>query len=238
MFDIVFDIHYNFRQFCTEVCGLKRRDILAVGIILALAICMIMIVRMGGGSKTPNGGNISLPTEAAQQVEATQTAAPDAPKETAPTATPTPAPANTGGAAKTKEPAKTETEGKVAVSTPGATSMIMRPAVPTLAPAEAYLSLQIQNVLYDPIPLLGEADLPVEQPNGKKNVVALTRGSIQMKSSNCDNQQCVHQGIVTLENRDERVLMDMIICLPNQVTLRLLTPEEAQQQWMDVYGKK
>ena len=31
---------------------------------------------------------------------------------------------------------------------------------------------------------------------------------------------------LTLENREERILGNMIICLPNQVTLQLFTPEE------------
>lgn len=57
-----------------------------------------------------------------------------------------------------------------------------------------------------------------------------------MKSSSCDNQACVHQGIVTLENMSTRVLQNMIICLPNEVVLSLLTPEEAQLQWQSLYG--
>ena len=47
-----------------------------------------------------------------------------------------------------------------------------------------------------------------------------------MKSSTCDNQDCVKQGVVTLENMEERLLGNMIICLPNQVTLSLYTTEE------------
>ena len=40
------------------------------------------------------------------------------------------------------------------------------------------------------------------------------------------------QGTVTLENRDERILYNMIICLPNQVMLELYTPEEV----LEMYG--
>jgi hypothetical protein len=47
-----------------------------------------------------------------------------------------------------------------------------------------------------------------------------------MEDSTCENHDCVEQGMVTLENRDERILSNMIICLPNQVTLQLFTPEE------------
>ncbi len=52
-----------------------------------------------------------------------------------------------------------------------------------------------------------------------------------MHASNCDNQDCVHQGKVTLDNRENRVLMNMIICLPNRVVLTLLDAQEAQKQW-------
>ena len=48
-----------------------------------------------------------------------------------------------------------------------------------------------------------------------------------MLSSTCKNQQCIHQGVVSLANRDSRALYNQIICLPNQVILELLTPEEA-----------
>ena len=47
-----------------------------------------------------------------------------------------------------------------------------------------------------------------------------------MEDSTCANHDCIDQGIVTLENRKERILGNMIICLPNQVCLQLYTPEE------------
>jgi hypothetical protein len=50
-----------------------------------------------------------------------------------------------------------------------------------------------------------------------------------MKSSTCDNQDCVLQGTVSLENKYERVLGNMIICLPNEITLELFTPQELVQ---------
>lgn len=91
-------------------------------------------------------------------------------------------------------------------------------------------------MVYDPIPLLGDKELRITQKDGKVNIISLTKTSISMKSSTCDNQSCVHQGVVTLENMSKRVLQNMIICLPNEVILSLLTPQEAQVQWDSLYG--
>ena len=82
------------------------------------------------------------------------------------------------------------------------------------------------------LPLPEEEDYvyPLRQINGegKKtvNMIHVTPEGVYMESSTCDNQNCVHEGIVTLENRDSRILGNMIICLPNQVTLELYSAEE------------
>ena len=64
--------------------------------------------------------------------------------------------------------------------------------------------------------------------NGKeiRNEIALFADGAYMKASTCENQDCVHQGIVTLENRTTRPLQNMILCLPNNVTLTLYSAEE------------
>ena len=84
---------------------------------------------------------------------------------------------------------------------------------------------------YDLIPLLGEAQFKLTQGEGIENVIEIGVNSVKMHSSSCDNQDCVEQGEITLENRDDRVLYDMIICLPNQVMLQLLNKEEAEALW-------
>ena len=59
-----------------------------------------------------------------------------------------------------------------------------------------------------------------------QNHIHVTPEGVSMAFSTCENQDCVEQGEVTLENRETRPLMNYIICLPNQVTLALYTPEE------------
>lgn len=81
-----------------------------------------------------------------------------------------------------------------------------------------------------PLPEEGEISYPLRQvlPDGTEaeNVIHLTPDGVYMEDSTCEGHDCIMQGEVTLENRDERVLSNMIICLPNQVLLQLFTPEE------------
>lgn len=58
------------------------------------------------------------------------------------------------------------------------------------------------------------------------NVVEVTEDSIRMAESTCDNQDCVRQGVVSLENRERRILQNTIVCLPNDVVLELYSYEE------------
>jgi len=59
-----------------------------------------------------------------------------------------------------------------------------------------------------------------------KNVIRLTQTGFVMDSSTCDNQDCVQQGEVTLENKDDRVLMNMVLCLPHNLSVELYSIEE------------
>ena len=81
-----------------------------------------------------------------------------------------------------------------------------------------------------PLPEDGEVSYPLRQllPNGTEavNTIHLTPEGVYMEDSTCEGHDCVQQGEVTLDNRAERILGNMIICLPNQVTLQLYTPEE------------
>ena len=95
---------------------------------------------------------------------------------------------------------------------------------------KAYLLVIIGDAVYQPVPLTGDGDYTVTQKAiGAENKIHVTAESIQMSSANCDNQDCVDQGEVSLSNREERLLGNMIICLPNNVTLELLTPAEAEE---------
>lgn len=67
--------------------------------------------------------------------------------------------------------------------------------------------------------------------NGKeiRNEIALFADGAYMKASTCENQDCVHQGQVTLENKANRALQNMILCLPNDVIIELYSAQEIAQ---------
>lgn len=81
-----------------------------------------------------------------------------------------------------------------------------------------------------PLPEEEEYSFPLRQvlPDGTEalNVIHLTPEGVYMEDSTCANHDCVDEGMVTLENKSERILGNMIVCLPNQVILQLFTPEE------------
>lgn len=101
-------------------------------------------------------------------------------------------------------------------------------------PADAYVLITVGRRIYEPLPLNGTFSLSIDQPDGMQNVAYLEQGAIHMQSATCDNQKCVHQGTVSLENRDLRALFNQIICTPNQVVLDVLSADEAST----LYGEK
>ena len=94
--------------------------------------------------------------------------------------------------------------------------------------AEAYLVVSVAGMMYAPIPLVEEGRYSIRRGD-LVNVIEVTPTSIKMHESSCDNQDCVEQGTVSLENYKQRVLQNMIICLPNEVVLELYTTEELAQ---------
>ena len=104
-----------------------------------------------------------------------------------------------------------------------------KPAAEPLSDEElkAYLLITVGNVTYTPIALRQDGNYTIRQDGGAKvNVVHVTTDSVTMASSTCDNQLCVGEGTVTLENKESRILGGYIICLPNGVTLELYSRQE------------
>ena len=89
-----------------------------------------------------------------------------------------------------------------------------------------------------PIPLNEDNSFRITQADGSENVVHIGKNSFYMESSNCENQNCVQQGEVDLENRDKRVLFNMVICLPHNIRLELVTRDEAQSFLTRMYEQE
>lgn len=84
-----------------------------------------------------------------------------------------------------------------------------------------------------PLPETEEVSYPIKQAwtdgTETENILHLTPNGFYMESSTCDNQNCVNEGEVNFENRETRVLLNCVVCLPNQVMAELYTAEEVQE---------
>ncbi len=101
-------------------------------------------------------------------------------------------------------------------------------------PSIGYVLVRMPNPIgLLPLPQEGEykKTIRVAMPDGSEyvNVLHITTNGFWMEHANCEGQDCVKQGEVTLENREERILWNMIICLPHQLSAELITREEAEQ---------
>lgn len=66
----------------------------------------------------------------------------------------------------------------------------------------------------------------IEQSDGRTNEVRIENGAVYMAHASCENQECVKQAEITRDNADTRALGEYIICLPNQVVVRLVRAED------------
>ena len=87
-----------------------------------------------------------------------------------------------------------------------------------------YLFIILNDRIWGIEPLGEERDVTVDQGNGVVNVIHLLPDGFYMASSTCDNQLCVGEGTVTLNNWQQRILGPCVYCLPHQLTLELVVP--------------
>lgn len=71
------------------------------------------------------------------------------------------------------------------------------------------------------LPFAQAHTVDVLQPDGGENAIVLTGQSVYMDHANCDNQDCVNMGAVTLENLEARVLGGFIVCLPHRLSVEV-----------------
>ncbi len=90
--------------------------------------------------------------------------------------------------------------------------------------AEAYLYLYLNSRLYGIVPLGEEQDMTVDQGDGVVNVIHLLPNGFYMASSTCENQLCVMEGTVTVDNYQNRILGASVLCLPHGLHLELIVP--------------
>ncbi|SMP61522.1 NusG domain II-containing protein [Anoxynatronum buryatiense] len=89
---------------------------------------------------------------------------------------------------------------------------------------EHYAVIYAGQEEYQRIPL-SEPQTVIIDRNGKHNEIRVWEEGVVMHASNCDSQDCIHQGEVTLENLETRILGGWIICLPNEIAIELVKDE-------------
>ena len=204
---------------------MSKKNRLIIGLTLLIIVLVAVAAIVVPQQRTLSADAPALGTDNGEVVVVT-------PEQETITVTPmvTDAPTKTPTEAPTEEPTATEasTEAETAEATDAPTETVKAASV--VQEPKAYLLVIIGDAVYQPVPLTGDGDYTVTQKAiGAENKIHVTAESIQMSSANCDNQDCVEQGEVSLSNREERLLGNMIICLPNNVTLELLTPAEAEE---------
>ena len=198
---------------------MRNKNVIVLGSVLIIALLLFGVARLTDTREAPVPGPSAPSLTADAETPAPEAAAPPAATAAPPvTATPAPTAALAATAVPTATPAPTATaDARAAAPDPSAEAV------------KAYLVVTVNNMMYQPIPLTRETSYTLTQKDiGAVNVVHVTADSVFMESSTCEGHDCVKQGTVSLENRSQRVLGNMIICLPNKVSLELYTPEEAQ----------
>lgn len=101
-------------------------------------------------------------------------------------------------------------------------------AVHFLSPKQTtnYAVIWVGSQVYQVVDLTEDQVIEVDQGDGTVNHIEVKDGSIDMVDSTCPDQQCIYQGAMSMENYEDRILRNWIVCLPNQVTIELALIEE------------
>ena len=224
---------------------MKRKNFIAVAAIVLIAVIALVVLMLEKNNSEfrIQNSELSVTTEPDKTepqvtpdvIEAEQTEAPAVEQKEETTAEETAIPA----AEETEKPAAEDKE-KTAEEETKASAEDEAKEQPFLVqiteddPSIGYVLVRMPNPIgLLPLPQEGEykKTIRVAMPDGSEyvNVLHITTNGFWMEHANCEGQDCVKQGEVTLENREERILWNMIICLPHQLSAELITREEAEQ---------
>ena len=102
-------------------------------------------------------------------------------------------------------------------------------------PAESYLLVTTSSGTHSPIPLAEETSFTINYQGDEFNTIHIGKNYFFMEESSCENQNCIEEGTVSLENRESRVLYNMVLCLPHNLSLELLDRDEAYEALTEMY---
>lgn len=87
------------------------------------------------------------------------------------------------------------------------------------------VAVYVGNALYTAVPFGEEQVITVDQSDGRVNEITFTGTDVHMSHATCDNQDCIEQGMITMDNYETRPMREWIICLPNGVTVEYIPGE-------------
>ncbi len=189
-----------------------RKDVLLIALVIVAAVVLLIVSRV-------------MPRTRIDDIAPDLTLAPDAVTYLDDTQMPTwtPAPEKTVSPEPSPEASPTpEVSGAPQPAAAGPMPMAQTDEV------RGYVVIQVNGQQYgNPIAMDRDKIITIRQDADTINQVHITPQSVYMESSTCANQDCVGQGIVTLDNYETRILGAYVICLPNGVTLELVPAEES-----------
>ena len=196
----------------------KKKDAAIIGVVLLLAVALFAVSKMMPKTDlSTKTADVTLAPDAVEYLD--ETPAPEATAEPQPTEAPE----------ITAEPQPTEAPEITAEPTaaPESANMV-GPVMPKQTEeVKGHVIITVGGRQYgDPIPMDRDKIITIRQENGEINKIRITPDSVDMEYSTCENQDCIGEGTITLDNYNERILGTWIICLPNQVTIEMVPADE------------
>lgn len=200
----------------------KKKDSLIIIAVLVIAVALFVVSRvMPKTDLSQKTADVTLAPDAVEYIDATPETTAEPTDSPEPTQEPTAVPEETASIEVTVEPTAEATK-----APESANMMGPMPAQQT-EEVKGYVVINVGGRQYgDPIPMDRDKIITIRQDNGEINKIRITPDSVDMEYSTCENQDCIGEGTITLDNYNERILGTWIICLPNQVTIEMVPADE------------
>ena len=196
----------------------KKKDSLIIGAVLLIAVVLFIVSRvMPKTDLNQKTADVTLAPDAVEYLDATPEASAEPTESPKATPEPTTVPEETAPAEATAEPTEA----------PQSANMMGPMPVPQTEEVKGHVIITVGGRQYgDPIPMDRDKIITIRQENGEINKIRITPDSVDMEYSTCENQDCIGEGTITLDNYNERILGTWIICLPNQVTIEMVPADK------------
>ena len=196
----------------------KKKYSLIIGAVLLIAVVLFIVSRvMPKTDLNQKTADVTLAPDAVEYLDATPEASAEPTDSPKATPEPTAVPEETVPAEATAMPTEA----------PQSANMMGPMPVPQTEEVKGHVIITVGGRQYgDPIPMDRDKIITIRQENGEINKIRITPDSVDMEYSTCENQDCIGEGTITLDNYNERILGTWIICLPNQVTIEMVPADK------------